>query len=243
MTISIPEGRSRRETRAIAARAGLRGDYLSASRSSRALNPVRYGAPRGATLEGFLFPATYEVPRGAKVQRLVDDQLRAFKQNFATIDLSYARSKRLTAYDVLTIASMVEREVSVPEERPLVAAVIYNRLRDSIPLGIDATLRFEQNDWINPLKQSVLDADTPYNTRTKLGLPPGPIGSPGIASIRAAAKPANSRALYYVVKPGTCGEHAFSDTIEQFNQDVAALQPGARRGWRQIPDEMLSGAR
>jgi UPF0755 protein len=221
VTISIPEGRSRRETRAIAARAGLRGDYLSASRSSRALDPASYGAPRGATLEGFLFPATYEVPRGAKVQRLVDDQLRAFKQNFATIDLRYARSKRLTAFDVLTIASMVEREVSVPEERPLVAAVIYNRLRDGIPLGIDATLRFEQNDWINPLKQSVLDADTPYNTRTRLGLPPGPIGSPGIASIRAAAKPANSRALYYVVKPGTCGEHAFSDTIEQFNADVA----------------------
>jgi len=220
VTISIPEGRSRRETRAIAARAGLRGDYLTASRSSRQLNPVRYGAPRGATLEGFLFPATYEVPKGAKVQRLVDDQLRAFKQNFATIDLSYARSKRLTAFDVLTIASMVEREVSVASERPLVAAVIYNRLRDGIPLGIDATLRFEQNDWVNPLKQSVLDADTPYNTRTKQGLPPGPIGSPGLASIRAAAHPANSRALYYVVKPGTCGEHAFSDTFERFQADV-----------------------
>lgn len=220
VTISIPEGRSRRETRAIAARAGLRGDYLSASRSSRALDPTRYGAPRGATLEGFLFPATYELPRGAKAQRLVDEQLRAFKQNFATIDLRYARSKRLTAFDVLTIASMVEREVSVASERPLVAAVIYNRLRDGIPLGIDATLRFEQNDWINPLKQSVLDADTPYNTRTRQGLPPGPIGSPGIASIRAAARPADSRALYYVVKPGTCGEHAFSDTFERFQADV-----------------------
>lgn len=221
ISVAIPEGRSRRETVAIARRAGLRGDYLTASRRSRDLDPVRYGAPRDATLEGFLFPATYELNKGAKVQRLVADQLRAFKQNFATIDLGYARSKRLTAFDVLTIASMVEREVSVASERPLVAAVIYNRLRDGIPLGIDATLRFEQNDWVNPLKQSTIDADTPYNTRIRQGLPPGPIGSPGLASIKAAARPANSRALYYVVKPGTCGEHAFSDSFERFQADVA----------------------
>ncbi|MDO8210838.1 endolytic transglycosylase MltG [Conexibacter sp. CPCC 206217] len=219
--VAIPEGRSRKETVAIARRAGLRGDYLTASRRSARLNPARYGAPRDATLEGFLFPATYDVKKGGSVRTLVDDQLRAFQQNFATVNLGYAKSKRLTAFDVLTIAAMVEREVSIPRERPLVAAVIYNRLRDGIPLGIDATLRFEQNDWVNPLKQSVLDADTPYNTRTKQGLPPGPIGSPGLASIRAAAHPANSRALYYVVKPGVCGEHAFSDTFERFQADVA----------------------
>lgn len=221
VTVSIPEGRSRRETAAIARQNGLRGDYITASRRSRQLDPRRYGAPAGTTLEGFLFPATYELRRGARVQTLVNDQLRAFKQNFAGIDLRYARSKQLSAYDVLTIASMVEREVSVPRERPLVAAVIYNRLRDSIPLGIDATLRFEQNDWVNPLRQSVLDADTPYNTRIKQGLPPGPIGSPGLASIKAAANPARSDALYYVVKPGTCGEHVFAPTYEQHLQNVA----------------------
>ncbi|ADB51455.1 endolytic transglycosylase MltG [Conexibacter woesei] len=220
VSVSIPEGRSRRETARIARQSGLRGDYFTASRRSRQLDPRRYGAPAGATLEGFLFPATYELRRGARVQRLVDDQLRAFKQNFAGINLRFARSKQLTAYDVLTIASMVEREVSVARERPLVAAVIYNRLRDSIPLGIDATLRFEQNDWVNPLRQSVLDADTPYNTRRKLGLPPGPIGSPGLASIRAAANPARSDALYYVVRPGTCGEHAFAPSYEQHLQNV-----------------------
>jgi UPF0755 protein len=219
--VAIPEGRSRPETDAIARRAGLRGDYVTASRRSAELNPTRFGAPRGATLEGFLFPATYELNRGARAQRLVEDQLRAFKQNFATVNLGYASSKRLTAFDVLTIASMVEREVSIPRERPLVAAVIYNRLRDGMALGIDATLRFEQNDWVNPLKQSVIDADTPYNTRTKPGLPPGPIGSPGLASIQAAARPARSNALYYVVKPGACGEHAFSDTFERFQADVA----------------------
>lgn len=221
VTVAIPEGRSRRETVSIARRAGLRGNYLTASRRSAELNPRRYGAPARATLEGFLFPATYEVPRGANVRRLVADQLRAFKANLAGVDLRYARSKNLSVFDVLTIASMVEREVSIARERPLVAAVIYNRLRDGIPLGIDATLRYEQNDWINPLRQSVLDADTPYNTRTRQGLPPGPIGSPGLASIEAAANPARSRALYYVVKPNTCGEHAFSETFEQFQLDVA----------------------
>jgi len=220
ISVAIPEGRSRRETVAIARRAGLRGDYLTASRRSPVLNPRRYGAPAGATLEGFLFPATYELPKGAKVRRLVDDQLRAFRDNLAQVDLRHARSKNLSVFDVLTIASMVEREVSVTRERPLVAAVIYNRLRDGIPLGIDATLRFEQNDWVNPLKQSTLDADTPYNTRARPGLPPGPIGNPGLASIQAAANPARSDALYYVVKPGTCGEHAFSDTFERFQADV-----------------------
>jgi UPF0755 protein len=218
--ITIPEGKSRREIVPLARQAGLRGDYLAASRSSRALDPHRYGAPRGATLEGFLFPATYELKRGATAQQLVNQQMLAFRQNLANVDLRYARSKNLTVFDVLTIASMVEREVAVARERPLVAAVIYNRLRDGMNLGIDATLRFELNDWTDPLKESQLTADTPYNTRLNPGLPPGPIGNPGLASIEAAAHPAKVPYLFYVVKPGTCGQHAFSTTDAQFEQDV-----------------------
>jgi uncharacterized YceG family protein len=221
VTVAVPEGRSRVETREIARSDGLRGNYVVASRRSPDLNPRRYGAPRGATLEGFLFPATYQIRKGGSATDLVTQQLRAFKQNFSRVNLSYARSKHLTAFDVLTIASMVEREVSVPRERPLVAAVIYNRLRDGMNLGIDATLRFEQNDWVNPLTESALERDTPYNTRLNPGLPPGPIGSPGLASIQAAAHPARSDVLYYVVKPGACGEHSFSSTDAQFEADVA----------------------
>lgn len=220
--ITIPEGRSRGEIAPVARQAGLRGDYLRASRSSRALDPRRYGAPRGATLEGFLFPATYELRRGATAQNLVNQQLLAFRQNLARVNLRYARSKNLTVFDVLTIASMVEREVMVARERPLVAAVIYNRLSQGIHLGIDATIRFEHDNWTEPLKQSELTANTPYNTRTNAGLPPGPIGNPGLASIQAAARPARVGYLYYVVKPGTCGEHAFSSTDAQFQRDVAA---------------------
>jgi UPF0755 protein len=219
--ITIPEGRSRGEIAPLARQAGLRGDYLRASRRSPELNPRRYGAPRGATLEGFLFPATYELRRGATARNLVNQQLLAFRQNLASVDLRYARSKNLTVFDVLTIASMVEREVMVARERPLVAAVIYNRLSQGIPLGIDATLRFELKDWTTPLRQSELTADTPFNTRTNSGLPPGPIGNPGLASIEAAARPARVGHLFYVVKPGTCGEHAFSSTDAEFQQDVA----------------------
>jgi UPF0755 protein len=219
--ITIPEGKSRGETAPLARQAGLRGDYAAASRgATRELDPRRYGAPRGATLEGFLFPATYELRRGATARDLVRQQLLAFKQNLARVDLRYARSKNLTVFDVLTIASMVEREVMVPRERPLVAAVIYNRLRDGMNLGIDATLRYALNDWTQPLKVSELNSSTPYNTRNHPGLPPGPIGNPGLASIQAAAHPAKAPYLFYVVKPGTCGEHAFSATDAQFERDV-----------------------
>ncbi|MCW2950977.1 MAG: aminodeoxychorismate lyase [Conexibacter sp.] len=219
--VAIPEGRSRREATSLVQQDGLTGDYLAATRRSATLDPRRYGAPRAATLEGFLFPATYDLPRHAKVQQLVDDQLSTFRRNFATVDLSYAKSRHLSAFDVLTIASMVEREVSVAKERPLVAAVIYNRLRFKMPLGIDATLRFGLNDWTHPLTQSQINGGNPYNTRRTTGLPPGPIGSPGLASIKAAAKPAKSNYLYYVVKPGSCDSHAFSTNYQQFLADAA----------------------
>jgi UPF0755 protein len=221
LRVTVPEGRAREETAPIARQAGIEGDYLRASRSAPGFDPRRYHAPKGATLEGFLFPATYELKRDATAQDLVAAQLRAFEQNLAKVDLGYARSKNLTAYDVLIIASMVEREVAVARERPLVAAVIYNRLHDGMYLGIDATLRYALGNWTEPLRVSELESDTPYNTRNHLGLPPGPIGNPGLASIHAAARPAKVGYRYYVVKPGTCGEHSFSTSEAQFYRDVA----------------------
>ena len=218
--VTIPEGRDRREIVALAHSAGLSGDYLAASRAAHGFGLRRYGAPKGATLEGFLFPATYELKPGATVGQLVHEQLLAFRQNLRTLDLRYARSKNLTVFDVVTIASMVEREVAVARERRLVAAVIYNRLKQGMPLGIDATLRFALNDWTRPLTVSQLASGTPYNTRTHQGLPPAPIGNPGLASLEAAAHPAHVPYLFYVVKPGTCGQHAFSSTDAQFQHDV-----------------------
>jgi UPF0755 protein len=132
---------------------------------------------------------------------------------------------------------MVEREAQVARERPLVASVVYNRLRQGIPLGIDATIRYALGQWNRPLRQSELATSSPYNTREIPGLPPGPIGNPGLASIKAAARPARTNYLFYVVKPGTCGEHSFSSTDAEFQEDVARYNAArARRGGKSPTD-------
>ena len=221
----IPEGPGRREVAPLVAKAGVPGDYLAASRRSPSLNPRSYGAPRGTpSLEGFLFPATYRLKRGTTARGLVAQQVQAFKDNTAGVSLRYAKKKNLTLYDVLIIASMVERETAIPRERRIIAGVIYNRLKQGIPLGIDATTRYDENNWSRPLKQSELARNSPFNTRLNKGLPPTPIGNPGLASIRAAARPASTSALFYVVKPCAGGAHAFSRTDAQFQADVAAYQ-------------------
>jgi UPF0755 protein len=221
INVTIPEGRARSEIAALVKQAGVNGNYTRATVRSSHLNPRRYGASRAANLEGFLFPATYELKRGATVRALVAKQLAAFKQNFAKVGMSYARKKNLTPYDVVAIASMVEREASLDRERPLIAAVIYNRLKQGIPLGIDATIRFATGNWTRPLRVSELKINSGYNTRTHQGLPPGPIGNPGLASLKAAAHPARVKYLFYVVKPCGNGAHAFSSTDAQFQRDVA----------------------
>jgi len=221
--VTLPEGRSRLELAPVVRKAGVKGSYREATRSASALRRARrLGLPRDAgTLEGFLFPATYELVEGASARALVTRQLRAFADAMKRVDLGSARRRNLTRADVVAIASMVEREASLDKERPLVAAVIHNRLRQGIPLGIDATIRYAENNWTRPLRQSELERPGPYNTRLNQGLPAGPIGNPGLASLRAAAKPANADYLFYVVKPGTCGEHAFSETDAEFQRDVA----------------------
>jgi uncharacterized YceG family protein len=226
--VTMPEGRSIREAAPAARQGGLSGSYVkSATRNPRAVKGFKgYGVPRGTrTLEGFLFPATYELKRGAKTStagRLVAQQLATFRQNYNKLDRRTARRKNLTDYDVLIIASMIEREAGVAKDRPLISAVIYNRLKQHMPLGIDATLRYGLNNWTRPLKQSELQKDSSFNTRTRQGLPPTPIGSPGLASIKAALRPAKVPYLFYVVKPCGRGAHAFSASDATFQKDVAA---------------------
>jgi peptidoglycan lytic transglycosylase G len=221
-TITIPEGYDRSQVAEVAKQAGLRGDYLKATRSFKGFDPAKYGAQSPESLEGFLFPATYELPRRPTGGDLVARQLAAFKQNISQVNQRYARSKNLTTYDLLIIGSMIEREVQVPEERELVAAVIYNRLRNGMPLQIDATIRYASGNFTEPISPSELQIDSPYNTYANSGLPQGPIGNPGLASIEAAAHPAQVSYLYYVVKPNTCGEHTFAATEAQFNEAKAA---------------------
>lgn len=224
INVTVPEGLSRREIASHVKQADVSGDYMKASRRSSGFDPRKYGRPRKQTgLEGFLFPATYELPRGgATAKALVAKQVETFEQQFATVDMKRAKRAKLTAYDVLIIASMIEREVNVPAERRKVAAVIYNRLKQGMTLGIDATIRYAEQNWTRPLKVSELERDGPFNTRTRTGLPPTPIGNPGLASIKAAANPAKGDYLYYVVKPCGNGTHAFSSTDAQFERDRQA---------------------
>jgi UPF0755 protein len=219
VTLIVPEGKSRREI--APSIKSLEGDYLAATKRSDLLDPARYGAENARDLEGFLFPASYQLKPGQKVDALVEKQLQTFKQRFAEIDLSAAKRKNLTPYDVLIIASLVERETAEPSERGLIASVIYNRLSEGIPLGIDATTRFQYNDWKNPLRQSQLASPSPYNTRLNQGLPPGPIGNPGIESMEAAARPEKSGYLYYVANPCEPGTHTFVKTSAEFEEAVA----------------------
>jgi uncharacterized YceG family protein len=183
--------------------------------SSRVPSPfLKQGRP--PNLEGFLFPATYEFTRRTTTRQLVDHQLSAFDKNWALVDMRYAKSKNLTPYDVLIIASMIEKEVVAPEERRLVSAVIYNRLHAGMVLGIDATLRYGLD--IPPtesIRQSQLESDNAYNTRRVAGLPPTPIANPGLASLQAAAHPAKVNYLFFVRKPDKI-HHFFTASEREF---------------------------
>jgi UPF0755 protein len=189
--------------------------YLAASDQTKNL-PAGFKNVDPPNLEGFLFPATYDFTEDTTSQQLVADQLDAFEHAWSQVDMEYARSKKLTPYDVLIIASMVEEEVQVPRERALVAAVIYNRLRRDMPLGIDATIRYGYDiPPTQPILRSQLERDHPYNTRKRVGLTPTPISNPGLAAMQAAAHPADVNFVYFVRKPD-CKSHFFTASEKEF---------------------------
>jgi hypothetical protein len=223
--VVVPEGYDRTQIAEVAKKNDLKGNYVKATESFKGFDLAKYGAEDAQNLEGFLFPATYELFKGAKVEDLVAKQLEAFEANASEIDLAAAAKEQgLTQYELVNVAAMVEREIAVPEERELAASVIDNRLDDGTPLGIDATIRYEDHNYSGQLVLSRLQEDTPYNTRTNTGLPPGPIGNPGLASLEAAANPADTDFFFFVVKPGSCNEHTFVETQEQFAAAEAEYQ-------------------
>ena len=232
--VTIVPGRTRRQVDALLRSEGVSGSYLAASRRSPALNLAAYGAPRSTpSLEGFLFPDTYQLRVPVSLSSLVADQLTAFKRSFAHVSLAYARRQHLSAYDVLIIASIIEEEAATSHDRPLVSSVVYNRLRDGIALGMDSTTRYEFNDYTKPLTASQLSSPSPFNTRLHKGLPPTPIGNPGLAAIQAAADPARTNFLYFVVKPCGNGASVFSSSYRQFLADEARYQSArSARGGR-----------
>lgn len=226
--ITFPEGLRREDmARMLEEQTALSGDrYLElTAEGARGRRLARAGEPR--SLEGFLFPATYQIGTRTTVARLVDAQVAAYRQNTARIDYTWARKHNLTRYDVLIVASMIEREVQVASERKLVAGVIYNRLRTGMHLGIDATVQYALGEWKETLTADDLAVDSPYNTRRYVGLPPGPISNPGLASIEAAANPRETGYLYYVARADGSGRHYFARTAEEHEQRVAQAQANA----------------
>jgi peptidoglycan lytic transglycosylase G len=213
--ITLPEGLTVDQMAAAAAEASRRvtaAGYLRQARIQE--RPAGFGNPRSP--EGFMFPDTYFVFETDPAAVLVEKQLENFRAKWSKVDMSYARSKNLTNYDVLIIASMIEKEVIVPRERRLVAAVIYNRLHERMPLGIDATLRYGlEIPPTEAITKRQLASDSPYNTRRLRGLPPTPIANPGLATIQAAAHPAKVDYLYFVRNPD-CRSHFFTVSSQAF---------------------------
>ena len=216
VALTIIPGRSRRQVQAQLHAAGVRGNYLRATLRSPLLDPAAYGAPAHVpTLEGFLWPDTYELRKPVKVSALVADQLERFRQEFAKVNFSYASAHGLTPYDVLKIASLVSEEAMLPGDLPRAAAVIYNRLRLGMRLGLDSTVAYATGNY-GTLTERDLQSRSPYNTLVHHGLPPTPIDSPDMAAIQAAAHPAHTDALYFIDR--VCGNGAlrFTASYQQF---------------------------
>lgn len=218
--VPIPEGFTARQiAERFAARAGLPQDELMALMTQGAPqfvaeHPYLARAHNGS-LEGFLFPATYTIKAETTSAEVVEKMLDEFDRRIATVDLTYASSKNLDVFDVVTIASILEREAKLSEEFPLVSSVIYNRLAKPMRLQLCASVLYTLPQGTTSLTNDDLDEDSPYNTYLHDGLPIGPISNPGMAALSAAAAPAQTNYLYYVLT-GEDGSQTFTATYDEF---------------------------
>jgi UPF0755 protein len=227
--VTISPGRSRQQLDKLLRSQGVNG-YLQRTRHSRLLNPTHYGAPKDTpSLEGFLFPDTYQLVKPITAKALIAAQLKQFKVEFAKVNLKYAESKNLTPYDVLKIASLISEESAKPKDGPLVASVIYNRLREDMDLGLDSTVSYATGDYSGDLTEKELHSPSPWNTTNHKGLPPTPIDSPSLADMQDAAHPANTDYLYFINKVCGNGKLAFTSSYTTFEQLSAAYSAASAR--------------
>jgi UPF0755 protein len=199
-------------------------DFLAAAHDTSLISDL---APHAKSLEGFLFPSTYQFTRRTTCEQIAATMVRHFRKIWETLQVP--RFPQLpgdmTPKDAVTLASLVERETPNPDERPLVAGVFYNRLRHSYPLQCDPTVQYAMllaGRVVLDVKPADLRIDSPYNTYQHPGLPPGPIANPGEASLRAALSPATTDYLYFVANDQ--GGHFFSRTLAEHNKNVARLR-------------------
>ncbi|MBD0325264.1 MAG: endolytic transglycosylase MltG [Pyrinomonadaceae bacterium] len=193
--------------------------------------------PQAQNLEGYLYPDTYNFPPDTTAPAMIEAMVKRFRQMWKPEWTERARALNMTPRQIVTIASLIETEAKLKEERPLVASVIYNRLQKGMALGIDSSVIYASKlagKWKDDGKvyQSDLDRQSPYNTRLRSGLPPGPIASPRLSAIEAALNPAATDFLYYVRNPDrNDGAHNFYNNAADFERGVQAL-----RNWERERD-------
>jgi len=226
--LTVPEGLDLAEVEALLVGAG----YWKAGEVRQALGRVeiiRDLAPEAGSLEGYLFPETYAFPRSTGAAELVRDMTDRFREVFGPRLREAARARGLSVHEAVTLASLVEEEGRLVEESPLIASVIHNRLGRRMRLEVDATVVYalrREGLYRPPLTRRDLGFASPYNTYQNAGLPPGPIAGPGRAALEAAALPAETDYLYYVLKPDGSGAHAFSRTYREHLREVRRLRRG-----------------
>jgi len=221
-TVTFPEGMNLEDMARLAAPKGIPLDaFLAAARNPELIKDLD---PEAKDLEGYLFPDTYDIPRGPDpAGQLVARMVKRFRTVMAP-ELPRLPAGR-TLRQIVTLASIVETETARPEERPRVAAVFLNRLQRRMPMQTDPTVIYalrKAGTWDGNIRKGDLDVDSPYNTYRFPGLPPGPIASPGRASLQAALHPAESRELYFVSKND--GSHEFSATLAEHERWVNLYQ-------------------
>ena len=225
LRITIPEGFTLRE---IAARVAAAGIGTAEQFLKAATDPARLakaGIP-AASLEGYLFPETYTVATTTSSEEIIRAMVAQLEKQLATELLAAARLLGLDRHALVTLASIIQKEAGNEEEMPLIAAVFHNRLRKGMRLQADPTVIYGIRNFNGNLTRRDLTTPTPYNTYTRAGLPPGPIASPGLAALKAAANPAASNALYFVARGD--GRHEFSVTLEAHNRAVNRYQRGGK---------------
>ncbi|HZD61007.1 MAG TPA: endolytic transglycosylase MltG [Anaerolineae bacterium] len=218
--ITIPEGWTAKQIAArVESSIGIsKDDYLQVVREGRLLVEYPFLKNNGAPtrdLEGYLCPETYKVEKDVTAEEFVNTQLAQFQEKTGNLNWQVAQARGRTPYEILIIASMIERETMVADERPIVSAVIYNRLAKGMPLQIDATVQYALPQWKDRLTYEDLKIDSPYNTYKYKGLPPGPICNPSASSVEAALNPTDDDYLYYVLAGDNSGRHVFSKTYNE----------------------------
>jgi peptidoglycan lytic transglycosylase G len=199
------------------------------------VSDIRDLDPKATNLEGYLYPDTYEFPPGTASVRLIGIMVRRFREQWKPDWEAKARALNMTPREIVTAASLVETEAKLADERPIVASVIYNRLKREMSLAIDSTVIYASKlagKWRNDGKvyKSDIERPSPYNTRLHTGLPPGPISSPGASSLEAALNPAQTDYLYYVREPSRDdGAHNFYQDASDFEVGVRALRDWERQ--------------